>query len=244
MVASLPCGFLVDRMGGRGRRMLMGGGWLGTTLAFALLGPLKDAATAAGAARLGFSPAHVVAATLALLGLAGAAVVTPTQTDLLAGLTSEAQRAWTCAAWNGLYSLGAAVGPLAMPPAVEAFGFGRTNGLAMGVTALMALLLGAAAWLSDDKLEAATTPGDTPEENSAPPPVSRRVSATTPGRRGLTRQLYRSGSRSLHWRDRDAFAPLTPRREKTAPPAVRLQGEQAPFSPLARRHGSMVNELL
>jgi MFS family permease len=108
MVTALPLGVVVDRIvsGPRPTRPLQAiliVGWLGTAVMFTLLGPLGQSA-----------PLAMMISSMTLGGMAAAAIVIPSLPLLKIGVdeADEAANAALCSLWNGMYSGGAAVGPL------------------------------------------------------------------------------------------------------------------------------------
>jgi MFS family permease len=135
MLASMPVGALVDHTNRRGGHILITLGWLGTAFCYALLGPLQQLLP-----NVGLSAVQALWVTLILLGIANAATQAPSQPEMLASCTSNAQRAKTCADWNGLFH-GAAIGPLVTPFAVLSASFDSCAGWIAGISLVMATSL-------------------------------------------------------------------------------------------------------
>ena len=93
-----------DAGGARRLKLLMALGWLGSVGGHALLGPAAVGAYAIWPTLIA-NP---------VLGVTSAALIVPSLPDLQNGLHPDdtAGRAAVCAAWNGLYSVGSAAGPL------------------------------------------------------------------------------------------------------------------------------------
>ena len=117
----------------------MAAGWLGSVGGHALLGP-----AAVGAA--GVWPTLLANP---VLGVTSAVLIVPSLPDLQNGLHPDdaAGRAAVCAAWNGLYSVGSAAGPLISSVTVRALGFAGTCELLMAIGAACGLALTVAATL-------------------------------------------------------------------------------------------------
>lgn len=143
MAAALPLGAAVDRMlrapqhaAARRIKGLVLSGWLGLAASFAMLGPMSPLA-----------PLGALVGSMALGGLASAAVVVPSLPELQLGLSDsdERSRAVLCSIWNGLYSGGAAAGPFLTALIYAARGFMDTAlallGFSLACAALLALML-------------------------------------------------------------------------------------------------------
>ena len=146
-LGALPVGALADRAldaaPSSGRlKVLMAGGWLACVGAFAMLGPLADAAPTPAAAT------WLAVLSLPLLGAASAAVIVPSMPDMQSGLAQddEAAKAVVCSLWNGVFSLGCTVGPLASAALADATSFTTTiSWLCVGTGLVGAAMLGASA---------------------------------------------------------------------------------------------------
>uniref|UniRef100_A0A7S0JM16 Major facilitator superfamily (MFS) profile domain-containing protein n=1 Tax=Calcidiscus leptoporus TaxID=127549 RepID=A0A7S0JM16_9EUKA len=143
-LAAPVCGFLVDRGQSEGRseysrlKLLMVYGWAMSMGAHALLGPLSLAAGAPVARSLLAVP---------LLGASAALLIVPSLPDMQEGLhpDDETGRATVCAAWNGIYSFGSALGPLLSSSLFASIGFCGTCTCLMAIGATAAVMLGARA---------------------------------------------------------------------------------------------------
>mmetsp|Transcript_26006 Transcript_26006/g.87785 ORF Transcript_26006/g.87785 Transcript_26006/m.87785 type:complete len:190 (+) Transcript_26006:1009-1578(+) len=145
MLAAMPLGAIVDRMlrapqhvAARRIKGLVLAGWLGLAASFAMLGPLSPLA-----------PLAMLSGSMAVGGLASAAVVVPSLPELQLGLAvgDEKSRAVLCSIWNGLYSGGAAAGPFLTALVYAARGFMDTTlallGFSLACATLLALMLAA-----------------------------------------------------------------------------------------------------
>ena len=153
MLAALPIGAVVDRYAagpnGKSSLKLMQLFGYATLVAGTLaIGPGCDALIAAELPRVALWVN--LASVFFCFGAGIAFTIVPTLPDMReeAGgdAASEERQAKVCALWNGLYSLGAGIGPLISAPLVQAQGFTRFCVLfAYASAAMAALLLGAAA---------------------------------------------------------------------------------------------------
>jgi len=141
-------------------------GWLGLAAGYAILGPLGTLA-----------PTGTFAATMVLQGVASAAIVIPSLPQLQLGLSAadDDAKALICSVWNGVYSAGAAAGPLATSALCGAAGFGMTVVSLLAFSAAFAALLVAAALVSSagsarawDEGESICTPSLVRAANPAP----------------------------------------------------------------------------
>ena len=156
MLGALPVGALTDRWsagprGGRRLLLLVSSGYLCMVLGYVLLGPLSDRLWAGGSAPGASRALFVSAAALPLLGGGAAVMIMPTLPDLQRGLPAgdEEGRSACCALWNGLYSIGSVVGPLASASLYYSLGWLATTQLVAAFCAALAAALALAAFCGD-----------------------------------------------------------------------------------------------
>ena len=160
-LTALPIGYLTDRLNGGvhpegALRLLQLTGWLAVLLATALLWP----AAGLGSDGRGTNGSHAEGVPAALahvamllapptIGVAAAIIVIPSLPDLQRGLSADDERGRSqmCALWNGTYSAGSALGPLAATFLYARYGWpaiitamGLTTAVAAGVLCFPALL--------------------------------------------------------------------------------------------------------
>lgn len=148
MGAALPLGALTDRLIASHSplcriKMLAFLGWLGMAAGFALLGPVSFASE-----RTSWRESTLVGAMI-VGGTFSAAVIVPSLPELQLGLNDddEASKALLCSLWNGMYSGGGAMGPLATSSLYGARGFLYTTNALLAFSACVAALVAAAALL-------------------------------------------------------------------------------------------------
>ena len=144
MVVALPFGAITDRLVEAPRaacrvRVMVLAGWLGLAVGYTVLGPLAHLA-----------PAATFIAAMALQGVASAAIVIPSLPELPLGLTDtdEDTKAALCSIWNGMYSAGAAAGPLVTSALFGAVGFFTTVDALLAFSGCFSALFAAAVILA------------------------------------------------------------------------------------------------
>ena len=156
MLGALPVGALTDRWsagprGGRRLLLLMCSGYLCMVCGYLMLGPLNDRLWAGGSAPGAPLALFVSVAALPLLGGGAAVMLMPTLPDLQRGLPADDEegRSAACALWNGLYSGGSVVGPLASASLYAHLGWLATTQLVAAFCAVLAAALALAALCGD-----------------------------------------------------------------------------------------------
>ena len=115
-------------------------GWIMSICAHGLLGPLSMSSRPLDAKA---SMSLTLLAT-PLLGASAAALIVPSLPDMTEGLHphDEAGKATVCAAWNGIYSFGSALGPVFSSSLYAQIGFSGTCACLMAIGGAAAVFVG------------------------------------------------------------------------------------------------------
>ena len=161
MLCAVPCGLLVDRVGGgahggRNLRRIMQCGWAVGALGHAMLGPLQQHAWLCGGggggggggvggpAGDGWCGLLLSMAAMPVLGVGSAMMIMPSLPSMQRGLAPDDDEGRTavCALWNGLYNVGQALGPLLSAATVGWLGFEATMRAIVALCVACMLALG------------------------------------------------------------------------------------------------------